>query len=134
MVFVHTFLCLVSGASLHHRVLFSLPARGKASSLSSVTVRTLGSRVGTSGLTAGFWYVLAGTARLLAFAVVHLSQATLSPKVVSPSQRASAAWTTGSPYISPQLKPDPVRKVRPSRSRRKNKGISLQEMDLMVDL
>lgn len=114
-------------ASLHRRVLLSLPVRGRASSLSSATVRTLGSKAGTSGLTGGSWYVLAGAARPCA--VVRLSQVTLTSKDVSPSQRASAAWTTGSPSISPRVKPSPARKVR---SRRRNKEISLRAMDLMV--
>lgn len=124
--FVYTFLCLVPGAGLHHRVLSSLPVRGRASSLSSATVKQ-GSRVGTSGPTAGSWYALAGAARPPACA-----QVILTPKAVSPSQRASAAWTTGFPSISRKFKPSPVRKVRASRSRRTNKGISLWEMDLMV--
>ncbi len=128
-MFVHTFLCLVSGASLHHRVQLSLPVRGRASSLSSATVRTPGSRAGTSGLTAGSWYELAGAARPPACAVVRLSRVAPTPKAVSPSQRASAAWTIGSPSISPQLKPSPVRTVRARRSRRRKKGISLREKD-----
>lgn len=129
-MFVHTFLCLSPGVSLHPRVLSSLPVRRRASSLSSVTVKQ-GSRVGTSGLTAGSWYVLAGTARPPACAVLHLSRVTLTPKAVSPSQRASAAWTIDSLSTSPKLKPSPVRKVSASRSSRRNKGISLREMDLM---
>ncbi len=115
-MFVHTFFFPVLGASLHHRVLSSLPVRGRASSLSSATVKQ-GSRVGTSGLTAGSWYVLAGTARLPACAVVHLSQVILTPKAASPSQRASAAWTIGCLSISLKLKPSAVRRVRVSKSR-----------------
>lgn len=131
---IHSFLCLFFflGASLHHPVLLYLPARGRASSLCSVTVRTLGNRAGTSGLTAGSWYVLAGTARSPPCVVVHLSLVILTPKAVSPNPRASVAWTTGSPSISPQLKPRRVTKVRATRSRRTTKGISLWEMDLIV--
>lgn len=126
-IFVSNFLCLFAGPRLHPQVLFSLPVKGRGSSLTSATARTLGSRVSTSGLTDGSWYVLAGTTRPPAFAAVHPSQVTLTFKAVSPSQRASAVWTTGSPSISPQLKPSPVR-----RARRRDKGISLQEMDWMV--
>lgn len=133
-LFVHTFSCLVSGASLLHPVPFSLPAKDRASSLFSATVKTRGSTVGTSGLTAGSWYVLAGTARQLACAEVQRSQVTLNPKASSPSQRASAVWTTGSPYTSLHLKPSPVRKVRELRSRRRNKGLRRQEMGLIVGL
>ena len=128
--FAHTFLCPVSGAGLHHRVPFSRPARGRASSQSSATVR---SRVGTSAPTAGSWHVLAGSARQQACAVVHLSRVIATPKGVSPSQRVSVAWTTGFPSTSPQVKPTPVRKVRASRRRRTQKGISPREVDLMVD-
>lgn len=132
---VHTFsfFCLASGAGLHRRVLFSLPARRRASSRSLATARTPGSRAGTSAPTAGSWYVLAGTARQLACAAVPLSRVTPSPAAASPSPRASAAWTTGSPSISLPLKPSAVRKVRASRSRRTNKEISLREMDLTAD-
>lgn len=131
--FASTILCPGPGphptlncASLRHLVLFSLPVRRRASSLSSATVRTPESRVGTSGPTAGSWHVLAGAARPLPCAVVRLSPVTLTSKAVSPSQRASAAWTTGSPSISLKVKPSPARRVRVSRS---NKGNSHREMD-----
>ncbi len=128
---VYTFLCPVLGASLHHSVLSSLPVRGRASSLSSATVKQ-GSRAGTSGLTADIWYVLAGTARRPACAAVHLLGVTLTPKAVLPSQRASAAWTIDCLSISPKHKPSAVRKVLVSRSRRRNEGTSFREMGLMV--
>lgn len=80
--FLHTSLRLVSGASLHHRVLLSLPASGRASSRSSATVRTLASRAGTSELTAGFCYVVDGITRQLACAAVHLSQVSLTARGV----------------------------------------------------
>lgn len=80
--FLHTSLCLVSGASLHHRVLLSLPASGRASSRSSATVRTLASRAGTSELTAGFCYVVDGITRQLTCAAVHLSQVSLTARAV----------------------------------------------------
>lgn len=120
-------------ASLHHPVQLSLPARARASSPSSATATTLANRTGTSGPTAGFCCDLDGTARQLACAAEHLSQATLTPKFVSPKQRASAASTTGSLSISPRFKPtSPVRKVKAPRSRRRSKGICQREMDLMV--
>lgn len=114
-------LCLFLGVSRHPRVRSSLPVRCRASSLSLVTVT--GSRVGTSGLTAGSWYALAGAAKL------RLLRATLTPKAASPSPRASAVWTIDCLSTSPQVKPSPVRRAKARRSSRRNRGSSPPEMD-----
>lgn len=119
-----------SGVSQHLRVLFCLSVRCRASRLSSATVnREI--RRSTSGPTAGSWFALVGITRPLPCVTPHLTPVNL--KVASPNQKASAVWTIGSLSISHKHK-SPARKVRASRSRRRSRGISVQEMVLMVGL
>lgn len=120
-----------SGASQH--LLSCLPVSHRASSLSSATVNRE-SRQSTSGPTADSWFALVGIARPLPCVTPHLTPVSLIPKVASPNQKASAVWTTGSPSINHKLTTSPARTVKASRSRKRSKEISLQEMDLMVDL
>lgn len=122
-----------SGASQHLRVLSCLPVSHRASSLSSATVNRESGQ-STSGPTADSWFALVGITRPLPCVTPHLTPVNLIPKVASPNQKASAVWTIGSPSINHKLTTSPARKVRASRSRRRSKGIFLQEMDLMVGL
>ena len=121
------------GASQHLPVLSCLPVSHRASSLSSPTVNRE-SRQSTSGPTADSWFALVGITRPLPCVTPHLTPVNLIRTVASPNQKALAVWTTGSPSINHKLTTSPVRKVGATRNRKRSKGISLQEMDLMVGL